>query len=152
MTMKFLRWMPAFLIIVLVSSSAVCQDYYGKKITDKGAVNTDELVRNMEGKTELPIKVEGKVAKVCQVKGCWMTMELPEGKTMRVSFKDYAFFVPKDISGKSVIIEGQAQIKTTSVEDLRHYAEDAGSNEEEIAKIDSPLEEMIFEAEGVIVK
>jgi hypothetical protein len=150
--MKFIKFIPVFLIMVLATTSAVCQDYYGKKITDKDAVNTDELVRSMEGKTELATKVEGKVAKVCQVKGCWMTMELPEGRTMRVSFKDYAFFVPKDISGKQVVIEGNAKIKTTSVEELKHYAEDAGTSDDEIAKINSPLEEMVFEAEGVIVK
>ncbi|MNY81520.1 hypothetical protein D3C86_2231200 [compost metagenome] len=71
---------------------------------------------------------------------------------MRVVFKDYAFFVPKDIAGKTVVFEGEAKKTTSSVEHLRHYAQDAGQSKEEIAKITEPKDELTFVAEGVIVK
>ena len=111
-----------------------------------------DLVAKMEGKEEVTAKVEGKVAAVCQAKGCWMTLEKPDGSTMRVSFKDYGFFVPKDIAGKTVVIEGKAIINTTSVEELRHYAEDAGKSKAEIEMITEAKKELAFEADGVIVK
>jgi hypothetical protein len=126
--------------------------HYGEKITDKGAVSVTELSKSMEGKTEMQAKVEGVVLEVCQTKGCWMTMEKGDGTKMRVTFKDYGFFVPKDISGKTVVIDGVAKVTTTSVEELRHYAEDAGKSKEEIEKINAPKKELTFEASGVIVR
>ena len=44
--------------------------------------------------------IKGVVKEVCQEKGCWMTMTLDNGDEMRVTFKDYKIFVPKDLGGK----------------------------------------------------
>ncbi|MEN0048567.1 MAG: DUF4920 domain-containing protein, partial [Bacteroidota bacterium] len=66
-------------------------------------------------------------------------------------FKDYGFFVPKDISGRQVIMEGYAYREVTPVEELRHYAKDDGMSEEEIAAITEPEEEFKFMASGVIL-
>jgi len=60
--------------------------------------------------------------------------------------------VPKDIAGKEVIVNGLAYVKETSVEEQRHYAEDAGKSEEEIATITSPKKSYAFEADGVLIK
>ncbi len=92
-----------------------------------------------------------KVKDVCQNKGCWMTAELPDGSEMRVTFKDYGFFVPKDLSGKEVAIQGLAKIKMTDVETLRHYAEDKGKSADEIAAIVEPKKEISFVANGVVI-
>jgi hypothetical protein len=81
-----------------------------------------------------------------------MKVKTTDGQTMRVSFKDYGFFVPKDIAGKTVVIDGEAKMKTTSVAELQHYAEDAGKSKAEIAKITEPKHELTFVADGVIVK
>jgi len=71
---------------------------------------------------------------------------------MRITFRDYGFFVPKDASGKEVIIQGIAKKEVTSVEELRHYAEDAGESEEAIAAITEPEENIVFVADGVIIR
>jgi hypothetical protein len=80
-----------------------------------------------------------------------MKVKMDDGQTMRVTFKDYGFFVPKDIAGKNIVFEGNAKTKTTSIEELRHYAEDAGKSKDEIAKITEPKTELTFEANGVLV-
>ncbi len=126
--------------------------YHGKKITEKGAIPATQLVSKMSGKTEMPAKVEGTVESVCKMKGCWMKVKTGEGQTMRVTFKDYSFFVPKDIVGKTVVVEGTAETTTTPVDELRHYAQDAGKSKEEIEKITQPEKELTFVADGVIVK
>lgn len=137
----------------LYSCNSIAQEnYYGAKITPDNAVSVDELASKMEGKDEVNIKLVGKVAEVCQAKGCWMTIQKSDGSTMRVGFKDYAFFVPKDISGKTVIINGTASNTITTVDELKHYAEDAKKSKEEIAAITTPKKEVSFEADGVIVK
>lgn len=132
---------------------ATAQDsYHGKKISEKGAIPAAQLASNLGNKTEAKTKVEGTVESVCQMKGCWMKLKTADGQTMRVTFKDYGFFVPKDISGKTVVVEGVAKQTTTPVSELRHYAEDAGKSKEEIAKITEPEKAITFVADGVIVK
>lgn len=126
--------------------------YRGKKITDEGAITTAELVEKMKTTEKLETKVIATIVSVCQVKGCWMQVDLGNGELMRVTFKDYGFFVPMDATGKKVVMEGVASQKTTSVEMLRHYAEDAGKSKEEIEAITEPEHKLAFEAVGVILK
>ncbi|QMW04352.1 DUF4920 domain-containing protein [Spirosoma foliorum] len=150
--------MKSFLFTLLLSSASMIAfaqndvSYHGKKITEKGAIPATQLAAKMTDKTEMPAKVEGTVESVCKVKGCWMKVKTGDGQTMRVTFKDYGFFVPKDIVGKTVVVEGLAETSTTPVADLRHYAHDAGKSKEEIEKITEPEKALTFVADGVIVK
>ncbi|GAB3043612.1 DUF4920 domain-containing protein [Spirosoma pulveris] len=142
-------------LLVAVSFGVFAQSevsYHGKKITASGALPATELATKMADKKEMPAKVEGTVESVCKVKGCWMKVKTGDGQTMRVTFKDYGFFVPKDIVGKTVVVEGTAENTTTPVADLRHFALDAGKSKEEIAKITEPEKALTFVADGVIVK
>ncbi len=142
-------------LLVATSFTAFAQNEissHGKKITEKGAIPATELTAKMGHKAQMHAKVEGTVESVCKVKGCWMKVKTGDGQTMRVTFKDYGFFVPKDIVGKTVVVEGTAETTTTPVADLRHYAEDAGKSKEEIAKITEPEKALTFVADGVIVK
>ena len=97
-------------------------------------------------------KMIAKVDEVCQAKGCWMKLDLPDGEQVMVKFKDYGFFMPKDISGKEVIINGKAFVNEVPVDEQRHYAEDGGATPEEIAKITEPKKTLSFEADGVLLK
>ena len=49
-------------------------------------------------------------------------------------------------------MNGKAFKEVTTVEELRHYAEDEGKSEEEIAAITEPVEEYKFVADGVIME
>jgi hypothetical protein len=97
--------------------------------------------------------VSGKMVECCQKKGCWMTLDMGEGHSpMRVTFKDYGFFMPLNSAGRSLVLSGIAMNDTTSVETLRHYAEDAGKSKEEIEAITEPEVELVFEATGVYIR
>jgi hypothetical protein len=125
--------------------------FFGEKITEDNAVEATTIVSQIAGKDSLDAKVKGKIVDVCQKKGCWMNVDLGNNQTMRVSFKDYSFFVPKEAGGKTVVIEGRAYNDTTSVDELRHFASDAGKTEAEIAQITNPEPSITFEAKGVII-
>ena len=131
---------------------ALATAHFGKKISPNMAMSLGSLFDAMKGEDAMPAKVEGKVKEVCQVKGCWMTLEKEDGSTMRVTFKDYGFFVPKDLPGEKVVVEGQARRDTVPVKVLRHYAEDAGKSPEEIASIKEPEITVGFVADGVLVR
>jgi hypothetical protein len=126
--------------------------YFGDTITEENAKDVRQLVSLMGDKGSMDVKLTGTINEVCQKKGCWMEMDLGNNQNMRVRFKDYGFFVPKDAAGKTVIMEGQAYHDTTTVAELRHYAEDAGKSKEEIEKITEPEISLNFEARGVIIK
>lgn len=126
---------------------------FGAPTTPANAITYDALVMKMKDRDSLKTKVTGKVSEVCQKKGCWMTLvpDQPGAAPMRVTFKDYAFFMPKDLSGKRVVVDGIARIETTAVDVLRHYAEDAGKTKAEIEAIKVPKRELAFEAAGVLI-
>jgi hypothetical protein len=126
--------------------------YFGEKITEEGAVAANLLPTQMQGKDSLKVKLTGSIMEVCQKKGCWMNLNIGNNQTMKVRFKDYAFFVPKDAAGKTVFIDGIARRDTTTIAELQHYAEDGGKTKEEIAKITEPEISISFEANGVILK
>ena len=76
-----------------------------------------------------------------------------ETDTLFVRFRDYEFFVPTDgVNGKTAVIEGNLFLDTITVEMRKHYAEDAGKSEEEIAAITEPEYDINFIADGVIIK
>ncbi|MCS6803675.1 MAG: DUF4920 domain-containing protein [Acidobacteriota bacterium] len=98
-----------------------------------------------------PIRIEAKIAEVCQMKGCWMV--LVDGEhTVRVTFKDYGFFVPKNSAGRMVIVEGQVSETTISEAQARHYAEDAGKSKEEIEKIVGDQKGFTMVASSVMIR
>ncbi len=126
---------------------------FGEKVSAKGAITYDAMLSKMGTKDKLDgVKVVGKVETVCQAKGCWMNIASEKGApSMHVDFKNYGFFMPKDIAGKSVVMVGKAVKEVISVENLRHFAEDAGKSAEDVAKITQPKENVIFVASGVLI-
>ena len=59
--------------------------------------------------------------------------------------------MPMDISGQEVIVDGVAFIEEVSVEDQRHFAEDAGKSENQIASITEPKRTLSFTSSGVLI-
>ena len=129
---------------------------FGEAITEENYLSSvDALAKyqTLKAGDTISLKFASSINEVCSKKGCWM--KLPAGETeetIMVRFKDYGFFMPLDSQGKEVIVEGKAFVKEVSVDELKHYAEDAGKSAEEIAKITAPKLEMAFEAKGVLMK
>jgi hypothetical protein len=127
---------------------------FGDNIEAEGAISASEMVERFNALTigdTITAKVSAKINEVCQMKGCWMKLDLGSDQDVMVTFKDYGFFMPLNAEGE-VIINGKAFLKETSVDDLRHYAEDAGKTTEEIAAITQPEKTFAFEADGVLLK
>lgn len=160
----------AFFLLVLVGFLASCksdktaatntseaadENSFGAGVTNQAnPVALAEVVKQLDTQDSVNVVVKAKVGEVCQAKGCWMNLVDSQGATdeqLMVKFKDYAFFVPKDIAGREVLIEGVAYKEETSVEELRHYAEDAEKSAEEIAAITEPAVEKKFMATGVVL-
>lgn len=154
---KFLSFLilSTALIAACKTASTVDANSFGAGVSTKdNPVAFADVVRQLDTQDSMNVVVKAKVEEVCQAKGCWMNLVDGQGVTdeqLFVRFKDYAFFVPKDIAGREVLIEGVAYTEETSVEELRHYAEDAKKSAEEIAAIMEPIKEKKFMATGVLL-
>lgn len=130
---------------------------YGAGITENNVANnvyntaalTDELLGETDSLKN--ILLEAKVTGVCPKKGCWLTLENDKGITVFVKMKDYAFFLPQSIKGKNILLHADAFEKTTSVKELKHYAEDAKKTQAEIDAITEPKKEIRLVATGIRV-
>jgi hypothetical protein len=128
---------------------------FGETITADGTIPYEALKTKMETEAadSVAVKFTGTVQEVCQAKGCWMKIasDDPDAEPIMVRFKDYGFFMPKDIAGRKVIMDGYAFVEETPVDELRHYAEDAGKSQEEIEAITESKKETKFLASGVLL-
>lgn len=126
-------------------------EYYGEKVNPKGAVNISEMPAKLETTESYDGKIKAKVVDVCSKKGCWITLAVNDSTTAMVKMKDYGFFLPLAAKGKTVVIDGEVKMKTISVAELQHYAEDAKKSKEEIAAITKPEKEIRVTAKGIVV-
>lgn len=152
--------MRSLVFIFLIVSMSSCYKLLEKKPQHFGEygkpidiMNTLAIEKLAEFKDGAKIQLNTTIEKTCANKGCWMEVKDGKGGTMRVTFKDYGFFVPTEgVEGKEAIIEGFLEKKTYTVDELQHYAEDAGKSPEEIALITEPKEEFSFIADGVVIR
>jgi hypothetical protein len=127
-------------------------DTYGAKIAHpSNAIAISEMVGEISDTTAMHGVVKAKVLDVCPKKGCWLKLAVNDSTTAFVKMKDYGFFLPTAIKGKTVVIEGELKKKVTSVDELRHYAKDAKKTDAEIAAITEPKEELRVTASGITV-
>lgn len=105
------------------------------------------LMGNAESKA---IQLTGKIKEVCQTEGCWIVLE-GGGVELLVKMKDHAFTLPKDLAGKMALVNGVVTRKTQSIEEQKHYLEDAGADAARLAEIKEPKQVFEMEATGVLV-
>jgi hypothetical protein len=161
--MTVLSKLPQVTVYILAIAMAIgaCSDpvstseegVYGDGVKNETSVDVSTVLGELAATDTVVTTMVATVEEVCQKKGCWMTVHSGNagGEEIMVRFKDYGFFVPKDLGGKKVLVEGKAFKSVIPVEDLRHYAEDAGKSEEEILAITEPENSFQFEATGVKV-
>jgi hypothetical protein len=164
--MKKIHLLPVLLfgLVLIVScknaattseSASTDENSFGAGVSNPdAAVSLAEVSNQLNSADTVKAVLRAKVSEVCQAKGCWMNIIDAASESedpIFVQFQDYGFFVPKDIAGQDVIIEGIAYKEVSTVEELRHYAEDAGKSAEEIAAIIDPVMEKKFMATGVLL-
>lgn len=94
----------------------------GEKLKGLELVALEKLLaspKDFDGKT---VALEAKVRKACTKKGCWMELASSDtGPGVRVTFKDYGFFVPLDSAGATAKVEGLVKVAELSPEKAKHY-------------------------------
>jgi hypothetical protein len=115
--------------------------------SDTKAVPIAEVIARPADFAKNPVVVEGVIAKACTDKGCWMELAPAAGMPgVRVTFKDYAFFVPLDCKGMNAKAEGVATVKTLSKKEADHLE---GEGAKLARNADGTANEVSFVANGV---
>jgi hypothetical protein len=127
----------------------------GASVVKRGAaISSDAKVVPLATVLEKPndyakdaVVVEGVIAKNCTNKGCWIELVSEIGKPgVRVTFKDYGFFVPLDSKGMKARAEGVTTIKTLSKKQADHLE---GEGAKLARNEDGTAREVSFVAAGV---
>lgn len=94
---------------------------YGQPATLKSEpISAVDFLADPSAHVDKTVLVEGRVADVCQKKGCWMV--LAEGdKSIRVLTKDHKFGIAMDSTGQSCRIEGVVKSKEIKAEEVAHF-------------------------------
>jgi hypothetical protein len=94
----------------------------GEPLKGAPSVTLAELLAKPQAQEGKMVRVEGLVRKACEKKGCWMELaEGAKGAGVRVTFKDYGFFVPLDSAGSSARVEGVVKVTELSDAMAKHY-------------------------------
>jgi hypothetical protein len=134
-------------LLCLVCPFAIAE-HYGSPIAGRDSISLQTAIEQLDQKPVVNVLVESKVDKVCTVKGCWLGLTNSAGD-VRVTFKDYAFFVPPSLIGRTVLVEGTLEKVTMSLEETKHYVKDAGGDP---SKVTQPRIEYRIVATGIEVK
>ncbi len=92
---------------------------------DEKAIDLADIVKSPKQYLNKPLLVATSITKVCQKKGCFFISQI-DNQVVRVSFKDYGFFIPTDSSNKDVTLKGKLIQTKLSEERAKHYREDLG--------------------------
>lgn len=148
--MKTLLTIFSFLTLTAYATEPAKTDMgkYGAELTLKDSVTVDAAMEQFKKDPKKTFLIEAQVDKVCQKKGCWMSLK-SKTSDLRITFKDYGFFVPLTLSGKTVLVEGTLTAKKLTLAQTKHYIEDEGGDPSKVTEAKTDYQ-MI--ASGVVVK
>ena len=137
---------------VVIEETQVYPYFAGAEFDQTKAVTETEVIEILNDFDGNPTEVvfTTQITENCKKKGCWMKVAAGE-EEIRVSFKDYDFFVPLDSKGHETTLSGVLFYDTLTVDQLKHYAMDAEVSQDSLDKITEPVITLSYEATGVYV-
>jgi hypothetical protein len=96
---------------------------FGKPLAGLPAVRLADVLANPQNGKK--VRLEGTIEKVCQNKGCWITLRQAEQR-VHVTFEGYSFFLPKDSAAKAVVLEGKVIVKEPDPAEVAHLKSEGG--------------------------
>lgn len=119
--------MRLFAVLALLTFAVAVQagdaKPYGTPLPEGAATPVSQAVAEFDAHAGKPARFSGRIAEVCQAKGCWMVLE-DNGRTARVMFGDHAFQIPKDSVGRAEV-HGVLSRKQLTPEQIKHLEEDS---------------------------
>ena len=141
--------------IVIALLLLVAPTAFGEVVKRGAAIATDAKVTSLADVLAKPdtfkdktVVVEGIVSANCTEMGCWMQIApaADAKETIHVTFKDFAFFVPKNSKGMKARAEGVVSVETLSKEEADHLSGEGAAFHR---NADGTVTQVSFVAKGV---
>ena len=124
-------------------------EVFGDPMPNKSAgFSLIDLIDRKQGHLGKKVRVSAKITQVCQAKGCFF-IAMEDENWARITFRDYAFFVPTDAANSRIIVEGVFSEIHLSKAEADHYRSDLGSSS--VATEDGFLTEYSIVASSVLI-
>jgi Domain of unknown function (DUF4920) len=95
--------------------------FRGTAVPAGAALPVPQLLAAARTYTDRAVVVEGVITHECTEKGCWMQVApTADGSGVRVSFKDYGFFIPQSMIGRRARMSGVTKVTTHSKASADH--------------------------------
>ena len=108
---------------------------FGKPPDEAAAISLDEVLANAAAWEGKSVVVKAGIAVVCAKKGCWHRLATANPDvTVMCKDKEYEVFLPLDAAGKTAVVAGVFHQEVLSIEDAKHFAEDAGKDPATVIK------------------
>lgn len=121
----------------------------GEPLGKSKKVSLAKVMANPAKYADKTVRVEGVIVRSCKMEGCWMELApTADAKSVRVKFKDHAFFIPLNAAGARAKAEGVFSVKTLSKEEVDHLMNEDGAKFDKI-NADGTVTEISFLASGV---
>jgi len=119
-------------------------------------VSIDAMCAEVDSNGLYDGQISGPISAVCQMAGCWITIDKANGESVRVMFKDHFTIPIETTEGTEVVLNGMAQLDTISIDLQKHFLDDAKEageevSEEEYAAITEDKIEVSFVANGILI-
>lgn len=124
----------------------------GAAIGDAKQVSLAKVMKDPAKYSGKLLRVEGVIVRSCKQEGCWAELAPDkDSKSVRVTMKDHAFFIPLQSAGALAKAEGVFSVKTLSKEHVDHLIKDDGAKFDN-RNADGTVTEISFEATGIELK
>ncbi len=152
--MRLVRLTAVPLLALLASLPLAAQSPTDSAVVKRGApvsagpaIAVTQLVASARSYTARSVIVEGMITRECTEKGCWMQVApSADANGMRVTFKDYGFFIPQSMVGRRARMEGMTKVTTHSKAAADHLI---GEGAQLQRNADGTATEVQFVANGV---
>ena len=105
---------------------------YGIKISEEQVFTVDEILSSPNQYIGKNILINGQIAEVCPMRGCWINVTSQKGSTIRVKVTDGDIVFPFSSKNASVIVEGKIDKLVFTENQARnwksHLAKEKGFN------------------------
>lgn len=124
----------------------------GAAIGDARRVSLAKVMKEPAKYSGKLVRVEGVIVRSCKKEGCWAELAPDkDSKSVRVTMKDHAFFIPLQSAGARAKAEGVFSVKTLTKEHVDHLIKDDGAKFDN-RNADGTVTEISFEATGIELK
>ncbi|MCG8554326.1 MAG: DUF4920 domain-containing protein [Proteobacteria bacterium] len=125
-------------------------EVFGRAISQRPGVSLGALLADPRGYAGRVVTLAGTVRRVCQRRGCWLELAEEHDQRLpgcRVTFKDYAFFVPTDSAGSRARVEAEVAVRHVTREQVAHLEGEGAQFSRKLP--DGSAEEVQLIASGV---